>query len=225
PAPRVVPAFSSQFLAATRIHQVLALPKDYRLVTVAEVCDAPPEQTLRMGDLVVEKADGQLLARTRDGKHQFEIMQLMGDYLSMVVGDCFSLLATSSHTPRITIDRLVVSREGWRMRADEVDFTTISDQADCFAHVRAWARSYGMPRFLFYRVAKEKKPCFLDLTSPLSVELFVKDVRRMVNSDDTEGFIVSLSEMMPDPEHAWLIDAAGNRYTCEIRLALFDRKQ
>ena len=42
PEPRIIPAFSSQFLPATRLHQILALPKDYRIVTVPEVCDAPP---------------------------------------------------------------------------------------------------------------------------------------------------------------------------------------
>ena len=117
----------------------------------------------------------------------------------------------------------MVIREGWRLRADEVDFVQSADPADCYVRVRAWAQALGMPRFLFYRTLKEKKPCYLDLASPLYVELFVKDVRRTVNNEDTQGFIVSLSEMIPDPDHAWLTDAQGNHYTSEIRIAAVDQ--
>jgi len=224
PAPRIIPLISSQFLPATRTHQHLALPKDYRLVTVPEVCDALPAQILRLGDLIVEAEGDHVIVRTRDGRLRFPIMEVMGDYFSLAVGDCFRILPSLPHTPRITIDRMIVSRESWRLRADAVNFVQSTDPADNFARVRAWTKSHDMPRFLFYRTPKEKKPCFLDSESPLSVELFVKDVRRMLHSDTTEEFIVSLSEMIPDPDHSWLTDAQGHRYTSEIRIAVVDRK-
>ena len=224
PEPRIVPAMSSQFLPATRIQQSLALPKDYRLVTTTEVCEAPPSRTLRMGDLILTEIAGTLVVQTRDGSLQWDALNVIGEYFSLVVGDAFSILPPSSHAPRITIDRMVVTRETWRLRADEVAFTQTTDAADGYLQVRAWAQALGMPRFLFYRTPKEKKPCYLDLASPLYVELFIKEVRTMVNSEDAADFVLTLSEMLPDPDHAWLTDAQGTRYTSEIRIAAFDRK-
>jgi hypothetical protein len=33
---------------------------------------------------------------------------------------------------------------------------------------------------------------------------------------------VRFSEMLPGPEHLWLTDAQGNRYTSELRLTAVD---
>lgn len=222
PEPRVVPVFSQEFFPATRTHQILAQPKDYRLVTVPEVCEALPARTLRLGDLVIADQDGLLEIRTLDGQRHFSLMQIFGEYFSLAIGDSFALLAPAAHTPRITIDRVVIVREAWRMLASDLPFITIVDHAECFVSVRQWAQQHGMPRFLFYRTPKEKKPCYLDLESPLYVELFVKEARRST-SDKLEGFVISLSEMIPDPHHLWLVDAAGARYASELRIIAVDQ--
>jgi hypothetical protein len=222
PEPRIVPVISQAFWPATRIHQIFAQPKDYRLVTAPEVCDAAPDHLLRSGDLLVSEQPGRLLVQTRDGRLTFPLLHVLGDYLSLAIGNCFALLPPLPHTPRITFDRVVVARETWRLAADQIPFAQLADTAESFLRVRQWADAQQMPRFLFYRTAGEKKPCFLDLASPLYVEMFVKEVRRVV-SQGTEGVVVSLSEMLPTPEQAWLKDAQGARYTSEFRIAAVDR--
>lgn len=226
PFPLILPLASSQFLPSTRTQQSLALPKDFRLITSTDVCDAPVSQTLRMGDLVVEQIGEKLLVRTYDGHHQFDVLAVFSDYFSVVVGDSFAIFPSQEHTPRLTIDRLVVTRETWRFRADQVPFVTMQDLAECYISVRRWAQILGMPRFLFYRTIKEKKPCYLDLDSPLYVELFVKEVRRTVQSGAPKpgGHVVTLSEMLPTPNHAWLVDTQGAHYASEIRIAAVDKK-
>ena len=224
PEPQVFPITASQFLPATRIQQALALAKDFRLAVATDSYDPSTGQTLRVGDLVVRTQDGTTQVCTRDGQLQFDVLAVFSDYFSMVVADCFAIFPSGPHTPRVTIDRLVVTREAWRMHADDVPFITVQDQAECYVEVRRWAKMLGMPRFLFYRTPKEKKPCYLDLDSPLYVDLFVKEVRRMVKSEATEGFVVSLSEMLPTPDNTWLVDAQGNHYTSEIRIVAVDTK-
>ena len=68
----------------------------------------------------------------------------------------------------------------------------------------------------------EKKPFFVDLASLLSIDLLARFIHQsqMTCSGDT---LVSVTEMLPDPDHLWLSDSAGNRYTSELRLVAVDQ--
>ncbi|MBA3823776.1 MAG: lantibiotic dehydratase [Ktedonobacterales bacterium] len=222
PAPVVMPLGTAALQPATRLHQSFALPKDYRLATSVEICAAPPERVLRIADLIVRDEGGRLLVQTRDGRITFELLDVINDYLGMAVGDLLALLPAAAHTPRLTIDRVVIAREAWRMRHEDLDFMSGLEPGASYLAVRRWADTHGMPRYLFYRTAQERKPCFLDLASPLYVELFLKEVRAAASATTTGQYVVSLSEMLPTPEHAWLTDAMGEHYTCEIRIAAVD---
>jgi hypothetical protein len=80
-----------------------------------------------------------------------------------------------------------------------------------------------MPRFVFVKVPVEPKPCFVDFDSPIYVEMLARYIRRAVAGDAAHNIYVS--EMMPDLSGAWLPDAAGERYTSEIRLVMLDGRQ
>jgi hypothetical protein len=120
------------------------------------------------------------------------------------------------HSPRVTIDRLVVSRERWHLGADDVDLARLKTEGARFLAVRALGRRLGWPRFLFYKVPDEPKPYYLDLDSLVLVEIFAKLCRK--------GAGVTLTEMLPTVEETWLVDREGNRYTCELRLAALDHR-
>lgn len=223
PEPLVLPAISNQIWPAKRTHRALVPTKDFRLVVAPDVCDAAPEHVLRSGDLILEERAGTVQVRTRAGHHQFDIMAVMSEYLSFLVGDCFALLPSRDHAPRITIDRLVVTRESWRFSALDIAGIDQPTAAQRYYHVRRWLREHDIPRFSFFHTPEERKPYFLDLASPLYVEIFVKAVRRLANSSDPNRHM-TLVEMLPTPEQTWLVDAQGARYTSELRIVACDQR-
>jgi hypothetical protein len=115
----------------------------------------------------------------------------------------------------VTIDRLVIAREQWRFTgAAELAFASAESPEARYRGVAAWAQRHELPRRAFFRVTREAKPCFVDFSSTAFVENFCHLVR---GSD-----ALSVSEMLPDLEDLWLTDAAGARYTAELRLAMVD---
>ena len=47
------------------------------------------------------------------------------------------------HAPRVLIDKLVIHRETWRFRRDELDFAAKKDEASRFLGARRWLKSRG----------------------------------------------------------------------------------
>jgi hypothetical protein len=126
------------------------------------------------------------------------------------------------HAPRVLIDRLVIHRETWRFRKDELDFAAKKDEASRFLEMRRWMKSHGLPQKAFVKSAWEVKPFYVDLESPVLVEIFCRAIRRMNSGGEGEELI--FSEMLPGPQQLWLGDAKGTRYTSELRLAIVDIK-
>jgi hypothetical protein len=171
--------------------------------------------TLRRG------ADGDLVIRHRDGA-VYHPLAVLGEFLSATsLADTFALLPDAPHQPRVSIDRLVVSREKWRMPLRDLSWLDMRDEARRYRAVRAWAGSLGLPRFVFLRTQPGTKPYYLDLTSPLVVNLAVKKLRQAVTARPDGCFTVT--EMHPDPLHTWLPYRDGQVCTSELRLAIVDR--
>jgi hypothetical protein len=114
----------------------------------------------------------------------------------------------------VVVDGVVLVRERWVLAASDVAFAHASDPTQRFVQARAWARSLGLPRRLFLKVPEETKPMFLDLASPTFVELAAKVVRKASS--------VAISEMLPDLDDLWLIDAERKHYTSEFRMVAVD---
>jgi len=161
--------------------------------------------------------------RTRDGRLSFDIIEAFASAISGEVANHFKLLGPAEHTPRVSIDRLVVCRETWRFAASDIWFAFEKEAAERFAEARRWAGSHELPRFVFVKAAVEIKPFYLDLASPMYVELLGKVIRRCVERGLGEEAVV-VTEMLPGPGESWLPDAAGERYTSELRIVAFDLK-
>ena len=84
----------------------------------------------------------------------------------------------------------------------------------------AWRATWIRPRLVFYRVAGEPKPLYLDLDSPVYVSLFLRTLAAAARRGDPA---LDVSEMLPTPEQCWLRDAKGSRHACEWRM-LFVRQ-
>jgi lantibiotic biosynthesis dehydratase-like protein len=182
-----------------------------------EFADDPPGRggagTLRAGDMVVEETAGRLWARTRDGCLEFAAIDLFSPQLAQECNSILgALLPPGPHRPRLTVGDLVIAREGWEVTADELEFRGIKASAERVQAIRRWAFSVGLPRFTFYRTPGERKPRYLDLESPVFIDLFVRAVAAAAGP-------VTMTEMLPQLDQLWLSDAQANLYTCELRLA------
>jgi Lantibiotic dehydratase, N terminus len=174
---------------------------------------------LATGDLLVEDIDGQLLVRTPAGV-RIDLMDVFGDLISKLVAGGFRLIPKADHNPRVTIDRLVVSRESWTLPSSSFDFADAPDDASRFLGARRWARARGMPRFVYVKTAIEEKPVYVDLDAPAFVNMLAKLARRA--KADPGGAPITVAEMLPTLEQTWLQDAAGEGYTSELRVVCVD---
>jgi Lantibiotic dehydratase, N terminus len=155
------------------------------------------------------------------GGHDLDVIDAFGDLIGPALAQQFRLLAPGAHTPRVTIDSLVASRESWTFTAAQVAFADTADEARRFLAARAWGDACGLPRHVFVRFTGERKPVYADLASLASVDLMARSIRRMRRSggDGT----VTVTEMLPAPEQLWLTDAQSRRYSAELRMVAVQR--
>jgi len=208
-----------QHALVQRLNLGVDLPWIYHFELADTPVSAPPAQILPAGEVVIADTPVGLLARTRDGRVSFPAIDL---FTSCLIQECSSILGAvlppARHTPRLTVDHLVISRERWRFTADELSFAAVQDPLDRFLAFRRWARDLGLPRFCFYKISTERKPCYLDLTSPIYVDTFARLLRTARESAQGAAS-VAVTEMLPRIDQTWLGDAAGNCYTSELRIA------
>jgi hypothetical protein len=195
-------------------------PNDFVYAPWSDPSPVPAARTLHVGDLVVADEAGTLVVRTRDGRRRFTCVEFFGSTTMRAANGIFSLLPPAPHQPRVTIDDMVVVREQWHLAASELAFARCGDPLDRYLECQQWARDRGMPSLVFVKMPDERKPTYVDLSSPLYVDQFAKAIRRVQRTDPAG--MVGVSEMLPTPHGAWLPDAAGRRYTCELRMVAVD---
>ena len=222
PQPFVTVAFDKKWPWNTaRSAPTLRAPGDLVLEYGDEPSGAAGEDLLLIGDLAVREAEGELVFRHRRRDLSLSMTQACGGLLSTKTASTFQLMPGGAYSPRITIGRLVVSRETWRFEVGELPWLGLKHQEDRYLQLCSWALERGIPRFAFFKLPIEPKPCFLDLGSPMAVDIFIRRLRR-TQTDKGDGAKVMISEMLPRPDQLWLEDAQGGRYTSELRLVAVD---
>jgi hypothetical protein len=202
--------------SADRASFVTPSPRDYHVELGSAASWRTRDRVITGGDLYCEQAGDRLVVRSRVGAFELDLIAFMDHYLSAAAAPHYRLLPRRHHWPRITLDRLVVSRERWHQTRD--DFAHLVTSADpSYEDVARWARRLGLPRFVFATVPPEPKPIYVDFASPVQVEIFVAYLRAAEE--------LGLSEMLPGHEDLWLHDAQGRRYTSELRVAATDPRR
>lgn len=210
---RVTPTIPTAMSSSRAAYGISQHPDDAALEFEAARSFRPRTQTLAIGELVIKELGGQLVIRSHDGSKQWDVI----GFLDCVLADAqVSLLAPAAHKPRVTIDGVIVWRESWSFTPEQMAFAHLDAPLERFKGARALARSLDLPRFVFAKVSAEKKPFYLDLESPVYVEIFAQLVRRSTT--------FSVSEMIPGPDQCWLPDAENKTYTSEIRIVAVDPK-
>ena len=165
---------------------------------------------------IVEGADG-LELECPDGRR----LPLLSAWLvpiGMVAADGFKVGLGGPHTPRLSIDRLVVFRETWRLDTRDVALPPRPSRHADFVAVRDWQLRHQLPDEVFVKFATEVKPTYLAFASPQLVAAFAAAVRAQRRADDEPRVVVS--EALPRPADSWLTDTRGRRYVSEVRLQL-----
>ncbi|GAB4192327.1 MAG: hypothetical protein OHK0022_06430 [Roseiflexaceae bacterium] len=223
PATCVVPEPPRSWREVTaRLNSRLGRPRDLRLVSSNDSCGVPPGQALLIADLVVVDSGAGLQARTRDGQRRFDLIECFSEVLGMEIVNQFKPLRHARHTPRISIDRLVIQRETWRFQPAELPFVFEKQDEARFLGLRRWQRAQQLPRWAFVKMPTERKPFYVDFDSPVLVQMLAKALRRACTAGAAEEWF-SISEMLPDHRQLWLHDAEGRRYTSELRFVAVDQ--
>jgi len=174
----------------------------------------PIAQVLRAADLLVRRKGQRLEVHTRDGRHRFDALDVFERRVKLKAANHFTLLSHAPHRPRVLFDGVVVARESWRFTAEQLRFAHAQTPPARFLEAQRWARTVGLPRFVFARSPNEVKPVFVDLHSPALLEVLAKQVRG--------AEALSVTEMLPTPDQTWLEDAAGQRCVAELRMLAVD---
>jgi hypothetical protein len=191
-------ARSSQDARLAKRHWHLDIGDDF-------ASERPPEQVLRAADFDVVADDGRLVAVQRNGALRLDLLRVFERRIKMRATAAFSLSDDAERTPRRTLGPLVVQRAQWRV--ESLPFRDVDGAA-------AWRERIGIPERVFVRVPGEMKPIYVDLTSPMSVDMLVRFAAGATR--------ISISEMFPGPDGLWLRDAEGNAYTSELRCIAVD---
>jgi hypothetical protein len=192
---------------------------DVRLEAFVGGVGNPP--AVPIGALVLDRAGQAIVVRTRDGLQHWAPVEVFGLALSYVIHQRFDLLPRRPSAPRIVIDRCVVRRAQWAFAAGELAFAHEPELAARMVAARRFAAQHKLPRFVFVKVAAETKPVYVDLESPVLIDIFAKIVRTANDADGPDAK-VSISEMLPNLDDTWLTDASGTRYTSELRAVMVD---
>jgi hypothetical protein len=220
---RIVPVAPREWGTVTRLSPPSALlsPRyTYWAQSIEDVCDLPSDPLPVAALMVTRAADCLTVQHVADGR-EFPLADVIGDYLSRVVVNAFRMLPPRRYTPRVSIGRLVVARERWRLPVRKCNWANQLDERERYLQMRAWVARHGLPRRVFCAVSVETKPMYVDFTSLALTNNLASVIRRMA-ADGSDGDVV-LSEMLPDVDGCWLPDGDDERYAAEFRMVVTER--
>jgi hypothetical protein len=88
--------------------------------------------------------------------------------------------------------------------------------AEFFLEAARWRTGHGLPRHVFAHTAAEPKPFYVDLESPISVDLLRRALASAPGANDAVLFV---TEMLPGPDRLWVRDERGG-YATEFLVQL-----
>jgi hypothetical protein len=193
---------------------------DYWVAGTGDVADLP-RTPVPASALEVFRHRGGLEVRSLVDGRCFPLAEVIGGYLSRVALNAFRISPpTDQRSPRVTIGRLVVSRQTWRLPARKCDWAFQSREPERYLLMREWVARHDLPRRAYYSISGEAKPLYVDFTSIALTNVLASAIRRM--PDQSTG-LVTIQEMLPAADGLWLTDAAGEPYTSELRMLVCER--
>lgn len=180
-----------------------------------------PARPLPAAGLRVHRRGDRLVVRSDAPARELDLLEVVGELLSGAIANAFQPVPVAGrHRPRVTIDRLVLCREGWTFPAAELTWATRTDEAQRYLQARHWRARHRLPERVFLRAPGEQKPIAVDFRSLPLVNSLAKVIRQAKAAWPDQP--IQLVEMVPDLDQLWLVDADGAPYTSELRLVAHD---
>jgi hypothetical protein len=187
---------------------------------VADAIELPEPATVLPGaGLVVTRRGDELVVQLRPSGPELDFFEVIGDLMSAMATNAFQPIAHAAHQPRITVDRLVLSREQWTFPVEDCAWAFAAEERDRYYLARRWRHQHGLPERVFVRVPVEAKPTAADFRSIVLVNLLAKHIRQTKAAGHST---YTVSEMLPDTDQLWLTDQAGQHYSSELRFVAYD---
>lgn len=206
-----------------RIAEWLHGPADAQLGFVSAP-GADPDRLVPITTLTVRPDDdGTLCAHADDGR-RWPLLEVFAPLFDYQVFDTWKLAGNAGRTPRVTVDDLVLVRETWRTTVGETGLHTVKGERERYLAVRRWRLALGLPERIFVRVDTELKPSYVDLSSGVYTRLLCT-LLRGAHAKGGDGVGLTVTELLPGPDDAWLTDGAGRAYASELRLQIVDPAQ
>jgi len=227
PEPRLLIVLPRESLPelTVRFHPALIRDRDILLEITHHTVAADRPGLVLSRDVEVVENEGTVMVRLPGGE-VFEFLDVFADMLANMVVDRFRLLfADRPHVPRVKVDHLVVSRESWRFNPADLDFAVEKDEVARFVRTHEWAAALGIPRYVFVKSNAAERPVYVDLTSPIYVNVLAKMVRQTNANERLPDKTITVVEMLPAHDDLWLTDHEGNRYTSEFRFTWVDDRR
>ncbi|HZR49909.1 MAG TPA: lantibiotic dehydratase, partial [Streptosporangiaceae bacterium] len=192
----------------------------YWSAAVTDAFEPPePDTVLPGAAMTVVRRGGDLVVKLMPDGTELDFFEVIGDLMSGAVVDAFQPLAAAEHRPRVTIGKLVLSREQWTFQVTGSAWAFAKDEQERFRLARRWRLDHGLPEQVFYRVPVELKPTAADFRSLVLVNLLAKHIRQTHAAGHAE---YTITEMLPAPDQLWLTDRHGQRYSSELRIVTYD---
>lgn len=216
-APRSVPLFPRGWRRNSGRFVPTSVGAADRLIGFSRAAVADRTTVDAAVSITLTERDGTVFATRADGC-TVRIPDLLGVLVSMVAADAFKIGLDHPHSPRLSVDGMVVFRESWRLPLTSLQLAVNADRHRDYLAVRDWADRHGLPDQVFVKFPDETKPALFDLTSPTLVLSFVNLARASLRHGPDA--VVGLSEPLPHPRDSWLVDAEGEHYISELRLQI-----
>ncbi|HEY0166877.1 MAG TPA: lantibiotic dehydratase [Jatrophihabitans sp.] len=229
-----IPTKNSMMVSSRGAPPSALLSPDWTYWSRSEWVDSawPPAPVLAAADLAVTSStlavtsstahpgSSGLVVRSRSTGVEYDLLEVLSEFLAGAAINAFRPMSIQGRQPRVTIDRLVLSRESWRLPVSEAGWVWAKDESERYLLARRWRASCGLPERCFLSVPVEDKPTAVDFSSLALVNLLTKLIRRTAEADPAAT--IRLTEMLPDLDQLWLVDAADERYSCEFRMVAVD---
>ncbi|HEU4729822.1 MAG TPA: lantibiotic dehydratase [Kofleriaceae bacterium] len=181
----------------------------FEVVTPNDAARVPPRRQIAAGAGRVIRARGQLAFHDLGSGRVEDVITVMPRLFHKTL---FALAADAlgaACSCRVSCGRFVLKRRTWRVADSTLpDVKLPGESFRAFSAIRQWARTLGLPRWVFVKCPGEPKPVYVDLENPLAVDLFHKLA--------WQGGEIQISEMRPAPDELWLGDQRGV-FTFELR--------
>ncbi|HZR48043.1 MAG TPA: hypothetical protein VFB06_00845, partial [Streptosporangiaceae bacterium] len=151
----------------------------YWSYAVADSIEPPESDTvLPAAAMTVVRRGGDLVVRVQPDGTELDFFEVIGDLMCGVMINAFQPAAPAVHRPRVTIGKLVLSREQWTFQVTGSAWAFVKDEQERFCLARRWRLDHGLPEQVFYRVPVELKPTAADFRSLVLVNLLAKHIRQ-----------------------------------------------